>query len=70
MKQDELRRMALEFIDKHGSDCVGVIDSEEKVAAALFYVRLHRDGLLSATPTADGPEYRLTAAGQAALRVQ
>lgn len=70
MTYEEVRRDALNFIANRGSDCVGVIDSEPKLAAALLYARLREEGLLASTITDDGPEYSLTDAGRAALRHQ
>jgi DNA-binding transcriptional regulator PaaX len=68
--KDTLRFDALNFIANRGSDCVGVIDSETKLAAAVLFARLKDEGLLASTPTPDGPEYSLTDAGRAALRPQ
>lgn len=70
MTYEEVRREALSFIASRGSDCVGVIDSEPKLAAALLYALLREEGLLASTITDEGPEYSLTDAGRAALRPQ
>jgi hypothetical protein len=70
MTYDEARAAALNFINDRGSDCVGVIDSEHKFAAAILYLELRKEGLLVSTQTENGPEFRLTPAGVAALRVQ
>jgi len=67
---EQARHMALTFIDKRGSDCIGVIDSEEKLAAAMIYEGLKRDGLLLAAIGDEGPVYRVTPKGRAAIRSQ
>ena len=64
----EARHMALSFISKAGSDCVGVVDTEEKFAAAILYDQMRRDGLLIATLSEEGPVYRITEAGRRALQ--
>ena len=70
MSYEDVRRQALNFLDRQGSDCVGVIDCEEKFAAAILYEDLRKDGLVTGSPTKVGPEYRLTVAGRAALHQQ
>lgn len=67
MTLTEARHMALGFVSRNGSDCVGVIDSEEKMAAALLYDQLRRDGLLVAELSDDGPVFRITPACRKAL---
>lgn len=61
-------RMALEFLQRVGSDTIGVIDNEEKMAAALIFVDLRKRGLVVASIGENGPTYRLSNAGRAALR--
>lgn len=63
----ETERMALAFLAK-GPDCIGVIDTDEKLAAALVFETLRRRGLVVSTITDDGPEYRITRDGLAALK--
>lgn len=46
MSYQEVSGQALRFIDERGSDCVGVIDSEEKMAAAMLYAMLCNEGAL------------------------
>lgn len=70
MSYETVRHDALSFIHQRGSDCVGEIDSEEKLAAAMLYAMLCNEGLLARAATDDGPEYSLTEAGRAALRPQ
>lgn len=70
MTRDEARTAALNFINRAGCDCVGVIETESQLAAALIYEDLRKEGLLTATQTTVGPLYSLTPAGLAALRVQ
>lgn len=59
--------MALEFMVKHGPDCIGIIDADEKMAAAIVFDQMRRDGLLIAEIGPLGPIYRITPAGRAAL---
>jgi hypothetical protein len=66
----DAQHMALKLVDQMSTDSVGVIDSEAKLAAALIYDGLRRQGLLIAIMRDDGPHYRLTAAGRAALSSQ
>jgi hypothetical protein len=44
-------------------DCIGLIDTEEKMAAALTYVALVEKALAIATIGADGPTYQITPKG-------
>ncbi len=61
-------RMALDFLDRVGSDCIGVIDTDAKLAAAIVFLDLNKRGLVIASLSDDGPVYRLTSSGRAALR--
>lgn len=64
---DELSKidlMAINFVAANGQDRVGMIDSEEKFAAAMVYISLEQRGLLSAERTDNGPIYRVTDAGR------
>jgi len=58
-------QLAVDFLARNGTDCVGVIDDEEKLAAAWVYVNLHTRGYLIATIGDTGPVYRLTSKGRA-----
>jgi len=58
---------ALQFLAARGSDCIGVIDNEEKLAAALVFHEMKQKGLVLATISNDGPVYRLSNAGKKAL---
>jgi hypothetical protein len=58
---------ALEFMELVGSDCIGVIDSEEKLAAAFVFATLANRNLMSVVMTNDGPLYSMTNAGMRAL---
>lgn len=67
IKSEPLRNheiQALEFLAKTGSDCVGVIDSEEKLAAILVYIDLRERGYILSTMSEDGPIYFLSNAGK------
>ena len=55
---------ALEFLAKAGHDCVGLIDTEEKLAAALVYHDLKQRGYILSTMSDDGPVYWLSNAGK------
>lgn len=60
--------MALRFLASNGPDCVGIIDDEDKLAAALLYCDLEKRRLITVQfKTADGPVWAITAAGRAAL---
>jgi hypothetical protein len=59
--------MALEFLSR-GPDCVGIIDSEEKMAAALIFIDLEKRGLVS-NDRIDGERWTsITPTGRAALK--
>lgn len=60
----EHERQALEYLSSVGSDCVGVIDSEEKLSAALVYHDLRERGYLIASMTESGPVYWLSNKGK------
>lgn len=56
--------MALTFLRDVGPDTIGVIDSEEKIAAALIYAGLVQRGLASSTNFGGGNlQTAITAAG-------
>ena len=61
--------MAIRFIGSAGSDQVGLIDDGEKLAAALLYEQLRRDGYLISSLSDDGggPVYRLSNKGKQSL---
>ena len=63
----EYELMALDFLARHGSDCVGVIDTEEKFAAAIVYNTMRAKGLVLASTSDDGPVYSLSNKGRALL---
>jgi len=64
----EAERMALDFLSRVDSDQVGIIDTEEKFAAAVIYMHLHDKGLVVATRQPEGgPRYYITKAGREAL---
>ena len=58
---------ALRFLEK-GPDCIGLIDDESKLAAALMFVDLKRRGLVTSVVSDDGPIWSLSDAGIAALK--
>lgn len=61
-------RMALDYLCAAGSDCVGEIDSDEKLAAALVYSGLVRAGfVMCAASEGEHPTFYPTKAGRAAL---
>ena len=59
--------MALAFIKKHPGDCVGTIETEEQLAAAMIFIELKRRGLLMAEIGPDGPRYFITKSGEREL---
>lgn len=65
--ETENDRLALEFISSRGTDCVGKIDNEDKLAAAMIYLDLKKRGLLSSVPSDDGPVFSITQAGKEEL---
>lgn len=65
LKDHEL--MALKFLEE-APHCIGVIDTEEKMAAALVFVELKNRGLVEALPdVGNGPFFALSDAGRKAL---
>jgi len=61
---------ALRFLRDHGPDCIGEIDTEEKLAAAVVFCNLKTAGLVDSELTPDGPAFRLTPAGRSALNAK
>lgn len=61
--------MALTLLRANGYDQVGVIDDENKLAAALVYENLEEKGFVMSILKQDGkgPMYYITAKGQRAL---
>jgi hypothetical protein len=57
---------ALRFLAK-GPDTVGVIDSEEKLAAAIVFSDLKLKGLVVATLGPDGPTFHISPSGRRAI---
>ncbi len=66
--RDGVDIMALQFLTRAPGDCVGVIETEEQIAAALIYIDLERRGLVVSHKEADGPHYFITAAGMRHLK--
>jgi hypothetical protein len=60
-------RQALEFLSL-GPDCVGLIDTEEKLAAAILFCNLQQMGYAISEVGPDGPIHRITPKGRAALQ--
>ena len=56
--------MALRLLSKRPDGPGRVLDSEEKLAAAMIYMSLNDRGLAVFTPTDDGPVYHITPAGR------
>lgn len=59
--------MALQFLSR-GPDCIGVVDTEEKLAAAMVFIELQKRGLVIGDPSDDGPVWSILSAGRAALQ--
>lgn len=52
--REEIDLMALRYLRDHGPDEIGIIDSEEKIAAALVYSDLKRQKLIDCVNPAPG----------------
>ena len=61
-------RQALEFLNKQGSDQIGVIDNEDKLAAAMVFEDLKIQGYVYSLKTLGGPTYYLTEKGKKVLQ--
>lgn len=62
-------RLALAFLLNGGPHQVGVIDDEEKLAAAFVFTSLiHKGCVLGAANASGGPTYHLTSKGRTAAR--
>lgn len=59
--------IALRFLERGGPHCIGVIDDENKLAAALLFDELNRAGLTGAVIGEQGPIYRISLKGRDAL---
>jgi len=68
MNAETVQMMALDFLSK-GSDTIGVIDNEEKMAAALVFLALERDGyaIRHFDNSKIGPSYSITQKGRRKL---
>lgn len=66
MATDATDLMALRLLIP-GPHCIGVIDDENKMAAALVFISLHDRGLVKSQRGPAGPSYSLTAAGRRAI---
>jgi len=64
-KLTRLDEMALVYLLRNEPHCIGVLDSEPKMAAALAFEELKKKGRAIAEITDDGPSYRLTPRGRA-----
>ena len=64
LKPHELQ--ALTFLAQ-GPDCIGTIDSEEKMAAALVFLDLERAGFVSKSGAGEDMTFTLSAAGVEAV---
>jgi len=61
--RNETEVIALNFIRKHKTDCVGKIVTEDQLAVALLYIDMEKRGLLQSAPSKDGPVYSITPKG-------
>lgn len=61
--------MALRFLRDHRPDVIGEIDDDAKLAAALIFIGLEKEGLVARSFESGipSPIYRLTDAGAAAI---
>lgn len=64
----EAETLALDFLATNGPDEIGIIDSEEKIAAAMMFIELERRGFLTHTQGEDGPIWEITEAGLGELQ--
>ena len=67
---DDLREfelLALRFIGEQLAHCVGMIDSDEKFAAALTFLSLQQRGYLVSSLTPAGPVYQLSDKGSESI---
>ncbi|MHB9879120.1 hypothetical protein ACSMXM_05600 [Pacificimonas sp. ICDLI1SI03] len=63
----EMDLLALEFLKRHGPHTVGLVDDDEKFAAAFVFLSLQKRGHVIAGIGEDGPAFRITPKGVAAL---
>lgn len=63
----EAETLALAVLSQ-GPDEIGIIDSEEKMAAAMMFIELERRGFLTRTQGEDGPIWDINEAGLAELQ--
>lgn len=64
----ETDRQALEFLAARNGDCIGEIDTDEKLAAALVFSGLvHRGLAIASAGAGEQPTFYITAAGRDAL---
>jgi hypothetical protein len=63
----EHERQALEFLSL-GPDQIGLVDSDDKFAAAIVFLDLTKRGFATYDEDPDGPIFSITPAGKAALR--
>lgn len=60
----EIDLMALRFLRDRGADTIGIIDTEEKFAAAMLYLDLVKQGFVSSTNFGGGNvQHSITDAG-------
>jgi len=60
-------RMGLYLVMNNPGHEIGIIDTKDKMAAALILIGLKDRGLLTAFIGENGPRYYITPAGRAAL---
>lgn len=65
--RQQVDMMALRFLERGGPHCVGILDDENKMAAALLFIGLQQRGLAIAEIGENGPIYRITPAGRSTL---
>lgn len=63
-KLERIDEMALVYLLHNEPHCIGALDSEPKMAAAMAMVELVKKGRALGTMTDDGPSYHLTPRGR------
>jgi hypothetical protein len=59
--------MAMRFLSANGPHAIGIIDDDDKFAAAFTFKALAHKGMVVAGIGDNGPTYRLTKRGSAAI---
>jgi hypothetical protein len=63
-KLERIDEIAMVYLLRNEPHCIGVLDDEPKMAAAMAMVQLVKKGRAIGVMTDDGPSYRLTPLGK------